>query len=1063
MYHRPSFVFTRWQSERLKRCLMALVLAFFVLAALPPAPVQALDLICYVKAGAAGANDGSSWANAFTDLQSALGASTCTEVWVAGGTYLPTSVATRSATFQLKNGVALYGGFAGTETSRSQRDWTRNLTILSGELGAVDYLFDNSYHVVTGATGATLDGFTVRDGYANIYPDAPIFDKYGAGMYNQNSSPTIQNVIFEHNGAQLGGPAMHNVNSSPVISDVIFRDNWIQGSVVVPPSGSAMFNDNSNPILTRVTFANNYVVVGSDSAALFNYNSSPVVQDSTFIGNDIAISNHLSNPIITNVTILGLLDNQMGLINMSDGNPILTNVTIRTTGSALTQWNSSNFLTVKNSIIDGGCNLVGGTFTDGGGNIFSSGSCGTVSAALNLGVLSDNGGGVATIPLLAGSAAIGAGVEANCPATDQRGQPRGTGACDSGAYEYSTTPFVVSLPAAGLTTSGADLHGLVNPNGASASLRFEYGLDTLYGTTINLSPVSGKTDQTVTAALSGLAPNTTYHARLVAEAASVSYPGADVSFTTLPAGTNAALSSLTLSSGSLDPVFDAATLAYTAAVAYSVTDISVTPTAADSHAGITVNGTAVASGSASGAIALAQGENTISVIVTAQDGTTTQTYTLTVVRGMTYADPAGLCAGHKPCYTAVQAAIAAGSANGLVSVYGGTYTESVTVPQNTTVALAANVTLRGSLTLAQGTFQLGSSSLALSGNFSNQGAFQAGTGSLTLNGSAVQNLSGAATTFHHLTVNNPAGVDVTLSAATVGGTLTLQSGTLNIYSKTFTILGSTVTGSGSMARLLSTTAYSQAAPGQAVAPGQYGHLVFNNQAKVLPAAGNVSIQGDFDPGAAGGHTVTGSSLVFNGSGVQSILQAAALNNVSVSTGVTLTTQSTLTLSGALSNQGWIRQIRPVAGLGTISFGLAKVEVDVTRQGGLTSLEVIRHDQNHPAATPGIQTGVWWNLIPNTGAGGYEATLTLPHNNLSDPNVCEALGGGGWSCARTGFNTSTVWRAGLGEFSEWAVGNAVGPTPVELRSFSAGSGALWTGLWLLAGLSLAAVRLWYARR
>ncbi len=95
---------------------------------------------------------------------------------------------------------------------------------------------------------------------------------------------------------------------------------------------------------------------------------------------------------------------------------------------------------------------------------------------------------------------------------------------------------------------------------------------------------------------------------------------------------NADLSGLALSSGGLAPVFAAGTTSYTAAVANAVNSITVTPTAADVNATITVNGAAVASGNASAAIALAVGTNVITTIVTAQDATTTKTYTVTVTR-----------------------------------------------------------------------------------------------------------------------------------------------------------------------------------------------------------------------------------------------------------------------------------------------------------------------------------------------------------------------------------------------------------------------------------------------
>src|SRR4051794_31523633 len=95
--------------------------------------------IIYVNKNALGANDGTSWADAYTNVQEALAATSVGEIWVAKGTYYPdegTGIANndRTASFNLKNNVALYGGFAGTETGRSQRNWKTNVTVFSGDL-----------------------------------------------------------------------------------------------------------------------------------------------------------------------------------------------------------------------------------------------------------------------------------------------------------------------------------------------------------------------------------------------------------------------------------------------------------------------------------------------------------------------------------------------------------------------------------------------------------------------------------------------------------------------------------------------------------------------------------------------------------------------------------------------------------------------------------------------------------------------------------------------------------------------------------------------------------------
>ena len=133
---------------------------------------RAAAAVVYVNAAATGGNDGSSWVNAYTSLPSALtAANSGDEIWVASGTYRPTTTTNRDVSFPLKNGVGTYGGFLGTETLRSQRDPAANVTILSGDIGTPGSSSDNSYHVVTADSTVTastvLDGFTITGGNAN--------------------------------------------------------------------------------------------------------------------------------------------------------------------------------------------------------------------------------------------------------------------------------------------------------------------------------------------------------------------------------------------------------------------------------------------------------------------------------------------------------------------------------------------------------------------------------------------------------------------------------------------------------------------------------------------------------------------------------------------------------------------------------------------------------------------------------------------------------------------------------------------------------------------------------
>ena len=101
---------------------------------------------------------------------------------------------------------------------------------------------------------------------------------------------------------------------------------------------------------------------------------------------------------------------------------------------------------------------------------------------------------------------------------------------------------------------------------------------------------------------------------------------------TRAASSNADLSALSLSSGTLSPIFASATTGYTASVGNATTSLTVTPTVLAGTSSLTVNGVATTSGNASGAIALNVGSNTITTVVTAQDGTTTTNYTITLTR-----------------------------------------------------------------------------------------------------------------------------------------------------------------------------------------------------------------------------------------------------------------------------------------------------------------------------------------------------------------------------------------------------------------------------------------------
>lgn len=263
--------------------------------------------IIYVDAGAVGDNNGTSWGHAFADLQDALTAAGATDIInVALGTYRPTSGGDRNATFQLKNGVDVYGGYPSGGGTRSPQ---ANVTTLSGDLNGDDIgstnNVENSYHVVTGSgtdPTAVLDGFTITGGNANA---ASLPNSLGGGMYNDYGSPTVANCTFTGNSANSGGGMLNYNDSGPMVTNCTFSGNS------AGYSGGGMYNYSGSPTVTNCTFSGNsaaLLMFGNGGGGMYNYLASPAITNCTFSGNwsermnGGGMFNENCNPTITNCT-----------------------------------------------------------------------------------------------------------------------------------------------------------------------------------------------------------------------------------------------------------------------------------------------------------------------------------------------------------------------------------------------------------------------------------------------------------------------------------------------------------------------------------------------------------------------------------------------------------------------------------------------------------------------------------------------------------------------------------------------------------------------------------------
>ena len=272
------------------------------------------DKTIFVNVAASGANDGTSWSNAYSDLRSVLKlpvegvvATTGDKIVVAKGVYKP-ATSDRTKSFRLVSNVKVYGGFVGTEHSLSQRNWRMNKSILSGDLdsndidssGGVDadgiienagYIKGtetmdangdavvtnkNTKNVVKGATSATLDGFTITAGQTSAA---------GGGFFNEFDNLKLSNIIFSGNWAGLSGGGLYSSGAKNLtLSNVVFSGNVSAGAGAGTGGGGCYFtNSNNHLILSNVVFSGN---TGNRGGGMrINNSTNVILSNVVFSGN----------------------------------------------------------------------------------------------------------------------------------------------------------------------------------------------------------------------------------------------------------------------------------------------------------------------------------------------------------------------------------------------------------------------------------------------------------------------------------------------------------------------------------------------------------------------------------------------------------------------------------------------------------------------------------------------------------------------------------------------------------------------------------------------------------
>jgi len=323
--------------------------------------------IIFVNQQAAG-GDGTSWQNAYRDLNSALAnASNGDEIWVASGTYPPGTV--RSDSFEIERGVSVYGGFDGTETNRGDRNITQNLTILSGDVGTAG----KSYQVIVNQSSeqVRLDGIIVQGGDTTGSPN----NSDGGGIYNQSGKKLLlENVIVQNNVASDDGGGIRNDGELIILNSTV-ANNQANGSDLTTGGGGLLNTVGATATIIGSTFSGNQSLRGGA------------------IRNDDALT--LINSTLSENAGGGLLNTTLNPLSATSTASRATIVNSTLTQNGGTGIDNFGSVTLANSLIAGnnsGDNDIAafafGTFTSNGNNLI--GDRGTVTSFTSSDLVGDS-------------------------------------------------------------------------------------------------------------------------------------------------------------------------------------------------------------------------------------------------------------------------------------------------------------------------------------------------------------------------------------------------------------------------------------------------------------------------------------------------------------------------------------------------------------------------------------------------------------------------------------------------------------------------------------------------
>lgn len=296
--------------------------------------------IIYVDANASGNNDGTSWINAYNEATDAfINVNDGDDIWMAQGTYYPGT--NRNATFSWsKDSVSVYGGFDGTETSLSQRNWMTNPTILSGDIGILGDSTDNSYIVFTGPKGsnsskniisyALIDGLHITGGTANnnvIPTDNP--DGSGIRLNPYVSKVTFNNINIYNNTGNIGAAFSYYSSNIPTrieLNNTEIYNNHAGGAPAFYIGGEG--SNTASVYLTGVLIHNNEVTSSASfgqGKGLYGYASTKNQASIGLVLINCTSTDNINTTADTNIAGIEVSTSSLGNNNLSVFNSILYN------------------------------------------------------------------------------------------------------------------------------------------------------------------------------------------------------------------------------------------------------------------------------------------------------------------------------------------------------------------------------------------------------------------------------------------------------------------------------------------------------------------------------------------------------------------------------------------------------------------------------------------------------------------------------------------------------------------------------------------------------------------